>query len=307
MRKNVLLSLTVCGFILASCVNVNTGPIESTAPPVEPSTLPSVTETQAPAAGLTSAVIGNSELFSPVVNSAIQMKDGKFSGVVEGIELTSMILPEIQFGDLNADGIDDAAFLLAEDTGGSATFISLIVVYSKDGQYAQAPGWMIDDRPILHSLEIDQGVVKVAGLIHGPNDSMVNPTTEVKQEYLLFTDHLVITRFTSAFQGGAEHAILLDTPKAGEIISDPIHIAGSMPIGPFENNISLSVTDEQGNQIYQSGFMVDAADMGAPATFDSQVAISGLVSGSRILLALEELSMADGTPIAINAVVLTVK
>ena len=80
-----------------------------------------------------------------------------------------------------------------------------------------------------------------------------------------------------------------------------------MPIGPFENNLSLMILDPVTGQLVHEGFMVDAADMGAPATFDKSILVPDVPAGTRLLVLLSELSMADGTPIAIDSVVVTVK
>jgi len=73
----------------------------------------------------------NARYLSPMLQQPIQLVNGVFTGVVDGVELTARIQPGMQFSDLNEDSVNDAAFLLAEDTGGSGVFVSLIVVYSK--------------------------------------------------------------------------------------------------------------------------------------------------------------------------------
>ncbi len=217
-----------------------------------------------------------------------------------------VVLPGIQYGDLNGDGIEDAALILSEDTGGSGVFTSLVVVFSREGQFAQAQGVMIDDRPVIQALSIADGVVHLKALVHGPNDPAIDPTTSMNGEYSLLGGRVVLTRLTSAFGGGGEHAIFIESPTDGEVVSGTMQVKGSMPIGPFENNLSLLISDPLSGQLAHEGFMVQAPDMGAPATFDNTVAVPDVPEGTQILLVLSELSMADGTPMALDSVLLTV-
>ncbi len=73
-------------------------------------------------------------------------------------------------GDLNGDGIADAAALLAENYGGTGTFVSLLAILDVGGQPVQAGAYLIDDRPKIGSMRIDNGQITLGSEIHGPND-----------------------------------------------------------------------------------------------------------------------------------------
>lgn len=303
--------LTCAFFLFASgCVTIDLGstPSETEPPiPTQPPVEPQLPEPLPSAPALTEETLLNARLLSPMLQAPIQLVEGSFSGVVDGVDLTARALPGIQFGELNGDGIPDAAWLLAEDTGGSGVFVSLMVVYSQAELFRQAPGILIDDRPVIDVVSIEDGVVKISGLVHGPNDPMVDPTTVISAEYRLFGDRLVESHLVAAFSGGSEHRIQIDAPLEGEEVSGSFLISGSMPIGPFENNLALKILDKAGNQLLYQGFMVQAEDMGAPATFANPVDLPSVAAGTEILVMLSELSMADGTPIAIDSVLVKVK
>lgn len=296
---------------LMGCVTINLPPQATSMPTVDsgvrptvalPSaTLPVITQTEPPQ-GLTEEVLRNSEFLSPLMGVPVKLVDGKYSGEFNGSPLNVSMEPGVEFGDLNRDGVDDAALLLAEDSGGSGVFVSLVAVYSESGKFRQAAGVLINDRPIINALDVVDGVVKFEGFIHGPNDPMVNPTQGVKQEYTILGGKLFMTHMTSTITGGGEHIIIIDSPQDGDEVSGSVRLIGSMPIGPFENNLALQVIDPRTGQLLQKGFMVDAPDMGAPATFDSEIQLPGVASGTELLVILSELSMADGSPMALSAV-----
>jgi len=213
-----------------------------------------------------------------------------------------VVEPGIAFGDLNQDGIPDGALLIAENAGGSGTFVSLLVVYSRQGQFQVSPAVMIDDRPVINSMTIEEGVVKLSALVHGPNDPMVSPNTSIQSEYRLFGTSLVQSQLVSAFAGSAEHQIIIDAPVEGEQVQAEFNLRGSMPVGPFENTLKLTILDESGNVLLEEGFMVQAEDMGLPALFDSPVAVPEGSAGKHLLVTLSEISMADGKPMAVESV-----
>lgn len=294
---------------MSGCITVNLGGEDTGQAPTEVVDVelsPQAT-IQPPQHVLTEKRLLNADYLSPLLQTPITLVDGKYSGVIDGTELNVTLQPGIQYGDLNADGIEDAAFLLAENSGGTGVFVSLLVVYSQQEQYAQAAGVLIDDRPVIKSLLIEDGVVKLEGLVHGPNDPMVNPTTSISAEYSLMGGRPVQTRLSSTFAGGGEHIIYIDSPADGELVSGSVRVTGSMPIGPFENNLSLLISDPMSGQLLHQGFMVQAEDMGATATFDNTVALPAVPAGTRILLVLSELSMADGRPMVVDSVQLIVE
>jgi hypothetical protein len=227
--------------------------------------------------------------------------------MVNGTELTATIMPMIQWSDLNADGVDDVALFMSENTGGSGNFVSLIVIFSQNGKYIQSPGVFIDDRPLINQIAAADGKIIVDLLVHGPNDPMVSPTQAEIQEYSLIGNNLFLTRLISTTSGNTQRSITIDTPAKGDVVSTSLRISGSMPIAPFENTLLLKILDANKNKVFTSGFMVQAADVGAPATFDNVVEIPQLPSGSVIVLYLEELSMADGAPLNVASVVLRVQ
>jgi hypothetical protein len=144
-------------------------------------------------------------------------------------------------------------------------------------------------------------------MIHGMNDNMANPTQEEKQTYRLLENHMTLMGLSSSNQGGDERSIRIESPIDGSEVTGNVQITGDMPIAPFENNLRFSVYNLDGISLYQSGFMVTAADVGAPATFDNPVTLPVLPSGSRVRLELAELSMVDGSVNALDSVVVSIK
>jgi len=310
---SLLVICLILSFLLGGCVTVNPGltpaapAVESQVPVPDSATkepeikvATSVPEPSQPL--LTEDAILNMQYDSALAQAPVTLVNGRFSGEKNDMTFDAVVEPGIAFGDLNQDGIPDGALLIAENAGGSGTFVSLLVVYSRQGQFQVSPAVMIDDRPVINSMTIEEGVVKLSALVHGPNDPMVSPNTSIQSEYRLFGTSLVQSQLVSAFAGSAEHQIIIDAPVEGEQVQAEFNLRGSMPVGPFENTLKLTILDESGNVLLEEGFMVQAEDMGLPALFDSPVAVPEGSAGKHLLVTLSEISMADGKPMAVESV-----
>lgn len=94
-------------------------------------------------------------------------------------------------GDLNGDGINDAAAVLVDDSPGSGTFYSLVPIVATDrGIRALAP---IDlgDRVVLQQVAISRGRASVEQLDRGPSDTMTDLSQRSVTTYELAGGRLV--------------------------------------------------------------------------------------------------------------------
>ena len=272
--------------------------------------IPMLTEpaqTAAPSMGVSLDTFADMAVVSPQTRQTIQLSGGSYvGGDVDGGILAAGLLPQAAFGDLNGDGMDDAALLLSENMGESGVFVSLIVMLNSGDGFSQAGSEKVDDRPLINSVSIENGRIVLDAVIHAVDDSMAEPTMKVIEEYAVDNDQLVLRRFDSTIYE-AVRMIVIDAPVEGQEVSGSVQVTGSMPIAAFENSLLYHIYDEAGEVIASGPFMVTAADMGAPATFDNPLVIPGAAVGERYRIELEETSMADGSTLCLNSVEVVVK
>jgi hypothetical protein len=261
---------------------------------------------------LTVESLGNAEYTLPGFGSAIhsyQFVDGKYNagGDPSGSEYASLsLLDYYAFGDLNEDGVDDAAVLIAENYGGSGVFVSVNAVLNENGQPHHAASYLVDDRPQIKALEIRDGRIFLDAVIHGTDDAMCCPTFPVTQTFQLIGNSLTLVRFTSQTPGGQERAITIESPSEGADAGGALVISGQVTIAPFENTLTYRVFNEQGNELTAGPITVDAPDFGAPGTFTVTLDASAFPIG-RIRIVIADLSAADGSVLALDSVMVVVK
>jgi len=139
--------------------------------------------------------------------STITLTNGRYEGepfVEGGASRPVVILVEpVAFGDLDGDGVEDAAVILAANAGGSGTFISLEAVRNEGGEPVHLASYLLGDRAQIESLatvspvgsnhRVEGGQILLEMITHGPGDPMCCPTQQVVQTYALRGDELVQT------------------------------------------------------------------------------------------------------------------
>ena len=246
------------------------------------------------------------------------------------------LLDFFPLGDLNEDGVNDAAVLIAENYGGTGVFVSVHVMLNEGGQPRQAASYMIDDRPQINTLEIRNGEIFLDAIVHDVDDPMCCPEFPVTRTFRLVGASLALVNATSQTPGGLSRVISIESPLAGQDVggalvnatsqtpgglsrvisiespfagqegSGVLVIRGKVSIAPFENNLVMRVYNENGNELLVSPVMVDAPDMGAPGTFNVTLDLSAFSPG-RILIELSDLSAADGSILALDSVMVVAR
>ncbi len=298
----LILLAVVC---LAAC-----GPAAAPATPTPlptPTAAPSPVPTATALPVLTVEQLMNFQYHTPQYDKTVTLKDGNYTAG-SGTDYFSVVMQaNVAFGDLNGDGLPDAAVLLAENGGGSGVFVSLLAMINQGGQPLQSGAVLIDDRPRVDSLAIQDGKIVLGALIHGPNDPMASPTLAVTETYTLAQDGLALVRFTSQTSDGQERSITIQSPAPGAQVGGTVQVKGEMPIAPFENTLAYSLYDAAGKELAKGPFAVQSNGAGGPATFDAAVSLPSLPSGTVVRLELSDLSAADGSPLAIDSVELKVE
>lgn len=98
------------------------------------------------------------------------------------------VLGKPAYGDLDGDGKEDAALVLAWSGGGSGTFYYAAAAIFRDGAYVGTNGVRLGDRIIPRSLEIRGGVIAVGYLDRRPGQPMAAAPTEARTKRLAVRD-----------------------------------------------------------------------------------------------------------------------
>ncbi len=213
---------------------------------------------------LTEEALRNAEYQSEWTEDGVaQLVDGEYrKPIMEGSATETVIqLVSITFGDLDGDGVADAAVILVTNPGGSGTFYDLIAVLNRDGEPEHIAIIALGDRSEIQSLAVDSGQITVRMITHGPDDPMCCPTQEVEQIYALQGNELTQIASQILSSGAADDsgitsitwqwAELVETaPTAQSVVPNPENYTllfqpdGSLSINADCNGVGGSYTLE---------------------------------------------------------------
>jgi len=309
VARNFLIALLV--ILLVGCSPASPSP---TAAPVTEaiSTLtPSVTDAPTTAPNYVEA-IRNAEYQLGAGNAplAIQLTDGKYEqGTAGGVDYISVNMTDfVASGDLNGDGVDEVAALIAENYGGTGTFVFLAVYSNVNGTYTFLTSAIVDDRPALNALSIENGEVFLDAVIHASDDPFCCPTLKTNRHYHLMDDNqLEMTDYVTFTPDGRPRTITIDTPINGTETYSSVQVKGSVAIAPFENNLTYRIFSTGDVELAAGSITVSSDGLGGPGTFDTIIAIGNTLSGAVVRIEVQDISAADGSLLAMDSVELVVK
>ena len=244
------------------------------------------------------------------VLQVVQLADGKFEqGTPGGTDFVSVSLTDfVAVGDLNGDGTNEIAALVSENYGGTGVFVFLAVYTNENGTLTFQNSTMIDDRPKLQALTIENGEIFLDAMIHGRDDPMCCPALRTTRHYRFGEgNQLDMTDYATFTPDGKPRTITIESPANGAEVFTSVPISGKVAIAPFENNLAYRIYDISGIELSAGPIAVSSASAGAPGTFQALVPLGSILSGALIRIEVQDLSAADGSLLGMDSVELVVK
>jgi hypothetical protein len=254
--------------------------------------------------GLTLDLLNNATYFAPAFGRTVTLVNGSYS-INTLTEVYNVQILNHAFGDMNGDGINDAAIVLLENGGGTGQFESVIAIYDSDGTPFQAGTSLLGDRVQVNSIELSSGVITLNMLVQGPNDPMCCPSLAENQSYTMIGSTLWLKRVSTTISG-AERSINVETPANWADVTNPFSVSGSVSISPFENTLAYRIFLPDSTNVNESSLMVTSDGMGMPGTFTKTFDLSMAGITGNVIIQFLDLSAADGSTLALGSVVVNV-
>ncbi len=148
---------------------------------------------------------GNEELSEAVLRNGVyrspdwgefQLMDGVYyrtpTAPQESPEIyTTRIQDPIFYGDINADGLEDALVILNTQNGGTGHFIELAAVLNQNGSADNISTIYLGDRVGIESGTVENGIIILNMRVHGPNDGMCCASQFVTWNFVLSGNQLI--------------------------------------------------------------------------------------------------------------------
>ena len=300
---------------LGACSALQTPTADQTAPapdsgspaspiPVRPTPLPDIP-------GISPEQIRNSEYQLGFLDQirTVPLQDGQYEeGNPGGTDFVSVFVTDfIVRGDLNGDGENEAVAIVAENYGGSGTFVFLVVYQYLNDEAVFLTSIFLDDRPLINDLAVENGEIFVDATVHNADDPMCCPTLKTTRHYLLNGINLILTDFSSQTPAGELRQITIEAPVDTAQVSGIIRLLGNITVAPFENNLVYRVYDLGGVELSAGPIPVETSAPGAPGEFEKAVDLGNILSNTTVRVAVEDRSAADDSLLAMDSIFLQVR
>jgi hypothetical protein len=247
-------------------------------------------------------ILRNATYYAPYFTRTVKLVNGSFSEGSGASYYSVQMLGIYAYGDLNGDGKSDAAVILAENQGGSGVFESVVAVLNQGGAPHQVSQIELGDRVLVKSANISSGVIHLNMVVHAPSDPMCCPSLAEKQSFWLLGNNLWLMELTSG-PSGLERSINITFPGNWVGVTNPFTVNGNVPISPFENTLNFSVYTLDGKKVTDGSLLVSSAGMGTPGTFTKTFDLNSAGVSGYLIVQFKDLSAADGSILALDAVV----
>lgn len=160
----------------------------ATVTPLPTATTPP-TETPTPVAELTFELLRNTSYPTTFVESGVvNLTDGEFQQVVSAdspLRAYARLSDIHAYGDLTGDGREDAAVILATNTGGTGVFYELFIVEMVENVPKTIDSTFLGDRVIIRAISIDDAEITLDLTQQGRGDALCCPSEEARLTYAL--------------------------------------------------------------------------------------------------------------------------
>lgn len=196
----VVLGLAACTSVALSNDDYQTGTDKLEEPPEALSE--SRTETSE---AITEAGLKNMT-YQDIYDKPVTLADGLYEGApfvnnAASKPTLTFISPAV-FGDLNEDGVDDAAVLLVENSGGSGSFVYLAAVVNNGGVPENVATTLLGDRVEPEAFAIVHGEIIVEATSHTEDDPLRCPSLKTVTAYTLLNGEIAVVRTESTTKSG---------------------------------------------------------------------------------------------------------
>jgi len=321
MKKIHYLFLLSLMFFPVACSDVQPSVTDQATPLPVPTTLETAVPPTVVATGTSNPLLGipgstldklrNSDYQLGLLDQVrfVRLKDGRYQEGGPGTAdyISVFLTDSIAWGDLNGDGVNETAAVLAENYGGSGTFVFLAVYQSQGQEFNFMTSIFLDDRPLVNAISVEDGEIFVDAIIHDANDAMCCPTLATKRHYFWNGSNLILSDYSTVTPTGQPRTITLEAPVDGAEVSGIIRLKGNVTVAPFENNLIYRIYDLGGVELSVGPVTVDAPGLGAPGTFEKAIDLGNILKDTSIRIAVQDVNAEDGSLFAMDSIVLQVR
>jgi hypothetical protein len=228
---------------------------------------------------LTVQMLKNGTFYAPVADATVTLIDGRYETPSNVVDIY-----QIAFGDLDSDGVEDAAIALAEWSGGTADYFTVHAILNRNGvPFQSAYEWNLLQGGV-GKMSISQGRIIAEGKTYGPHDGNCCPSVPGVEKWQLISDGHLVLRWYSITPEGQRQEIRIDDPAEGTAISCSVRVQGSVSYLTSWGVLYYSIKNMTGEELAIGSFVMQSDGKKTGGTFDVSIDLAMIPAGETVLV-----------------------
>jgi hypothetical protein len=234
--------------------------------------------------------------------TAYKLKNGTYINLgsdttitlVDGIWRKSdhvIFLADYTFGDLDNDGIADAAAAIVENWGGTMFLEYILVVLNRNGEPVQGAFREIaEGTGGASSMKIRRGQIILEERLHARDDcNQCSSIKAVEVMQFLSDGHLVQWRLSTTYlPGQIQREITVTSPAEGTAVSCSVRMQGGVSDYTNENFMYYSIRSMADELLDFGSFTMETNGENPGGTFDVTIDLAMVPAGTSVVVSLYE-------------------
>jgi hypothetical protein len=198
---------------------------------------------------------------------------------------------DIAFGDLDSDGIADAAITIVENWGGTMFLEYVLAILNRNGEPVQAGILEIaEGTGGVSSMKIQRGQIILEERLHARDDCNQCSTIKAVEVMQLISDgHLVQRRLSTTYIPDQEQReINITDPDEGTAVSCSVRAQGGVSDYTDENFMYFSIRSMADELLDFGSFTMETNRKNPGGTFDVTIDLAMVPAGTSVVVSLYE-------------------
>jgi hypothetical protein len=231
---------------------------------------------------LTVEMLENGTYYVPGMDEEVTLTDGQWINEVTKTYSEFVSISDIAFGDLNGDGVEDAAIALYEHVGISGHFQLLLVIINRNGVPVQSANRFVGGS--VRRMAVRNGQIELEKIAYDGDDPNCCPSLPAVEKIQFLSEGHLVVRWASSTPEGNPHEIRILSPNNGSMVTCAVRVTGIISYAYGSKHLRYRIQNSAGEILSTGGFFITVDEKDEVMTFDALIDIQDIPNVGPVFL-----------------------
>jgi hypothetical protein len=231
---------------------------------------------------LTVEMLENGTYYVPGMDEEVTLTDGQWINEVTKTYSEFVSISDIAFGDLNGDGVEDAAIALYEHVGISGHFQLLLVIINRNGVPVQSANRFVGGS--VRRMAVRNGQIELEKIAYDGDDPNCCPSLPAVEKIQFLSEGHLVVRWASSTPEGNPHEIRILSPNNGSMVTCAVRVTGIISYAYGSKHLRYRIQNSAGEILSTGGFFITVDEKDEVIAFDALIDIQDVPNVGPVFL-----------------------